>query len=148
MCPVILRLYLLKINNKLEKINIITDFLQNQISKNKIMPFVIEINNNNISENIKDFIKFGYDSYDNTFRLNLQKIKKHNNFTKAILNYEISDYNINSVIKTDSIDKAKRICIENNYSGITYIDNIFEIRNGKTIKFTDDEQGVISFILF
>lgn len=76
--------------------------------------------------------------------LNLLKIKRENKFTDKINKYYIEDYPPNYDIKNlphkNTLEDAKKICKENNCSGITYEYNRYEVRNGKYIKYINNDK--------
>ena len=123
---------LYKLNIKSNEIIILNAFFEEN-KNNLYLPHII-ISKNNIS--FLNGIKNYYD-YDNLYyRLNLKKIKNKRTFTKSIKNYYITNDDDNNYYNT--LDSAKEYCIKNNCSGITFHNNIYQVRNGFYIYYNND----------
>ena len=150
--------YFLKIDTEGHDYYILKKFIED-IKENSYLPFKIQFESNILTKKehtleIINLLKnFGYDlissSIDTIMVLNLKKIKKKNIFTGPILNYYIPTYNkYLEVNKFKTLDEAKDICIKYKCSGITYQNNMFEVRNGTTIEYDNKyNEGIVSFVL-
>lgn len=153
--------YFLKIDTEGHDYYILKKFID-EIKENSNLPFKIQFESNILTKKehtleIINLLKnLGYElivsNIDTIMVLNLKKIKKKNVFTGPILNYYIPSYNkyleVNKLHKFKTLDEAKDICIKYNCTGVTYQNNIFEVRDGTTIQYDNKyNEGVVSFVL-
>jgi len=111
------------------------------------------INSTDIDEIVELYTKIGYDlifrNNDTQLQLNLQKLKNKSIFTEFIKKYYIMDYplnyNILNLPHENTLESAKEYCIKHNCSGVTFQDNIYQVRNGKYVQYYEDET-IISWI--
>jgi hypothetical protein len=150
-------IYYLKIDTEGHDCEILKKFI-NDIKGNDKLPQIILFEGNDLTNKdeitnvINLLINIGYDLiYNNNdvmLRLNLNKIKK-SFFTKGIKKYYICDYPINydpiNPPHENTLESAKKYCIDNSYSGVTYQFNRYEIRSGKYLNYYDDS-NLISWI--
>jgi len=150
--------YYLKIDTEGHDSIILENFCNN-IRDNKYLPHKIYFESNILSDkqqiiNVITLLKNkGYDLIKSTkntlLKLNLNNIKNKSSFTSAITNYYIIDYPINYDLinppHENNLEDAKRYCMKNNYSGITYQYNRYEVRNGKYIQYHKDN-NLLSWI--
>lgn len=134
---------LYKLNININGIKILQSFFKEN-KNNLFLPHIIICKNENISF-IKDINNY-YDYYENQYyKLNLSKIKNKKKFTKPIKNYYIDNNNDTHFEYT--LESAKEYCITNNYSGITFQNNIYEVRNGSYIYcYNDDNYDIYTWI--
>ena len=89
-----------------------------------------------------------YSEHDTFVKLNIQKVKKTNKFSNKIQNYFIEDYpsnyNPTNLPHKNTLEDAKKYCIENNCSGVTYQNNKYEVKTGKYISYNNN--GVLSWV--
>ena len=129
---------------------IILEKFYNDITNNKQLPHKILFesnilsNNDNIHNIINLYNQLGYDlmykgENDTLLQLNLKNIKNKTSFTGEIKNYYIEDYPINydvtNLPHTNTLEDAQKYCREHNYSGVTYQNGKYEVRDGKYIKY-------------
>lgn len=134
--------YYLKIDTEGHDCTILEHFFNNY-NNNINLPHKILFETNELTNesDIKKIIniskKIGYDliskNNDTILKLNLNKIKKNNIFSKKIKNYYIE--NNNKTTCKNNLRDAKKYCVENNFSGITYENGIYSIRNGNYINY-------------
>lgn len=150
--------YFLKIDTEGHDTKILKKYYED-IDSNKQLPHVILfesnvlINKNDIDEIVDLYIEKGYDlifrNQDTQLQLNLQKLKNKLVFTEGIKKYYIPDYphnyDILNLPHENTLESAMEYCINNNYSGITFQDNIYQVRNGKYIEYYEDET-IISWL--
>jgi len=99
--------------------------------------------NESISQTIDLFISIGYEvlsmGEDTVLALNLKKLTNKTQYTQAINNYYIpsypSNYSLSSLPHENTLDGAKKYCIEHNCTGITLQDGIYQVRDGKHLKY-------------
>lgn len=151
--------YLLKIDTEGHDCIILEHFLKNYNS-NELLPHKINFESNILSkkEDIDNIInitqKIGYDlissSHDTILKLNLNKMHKKFIFSSKIVNYYIEDYPMgydpNNLPHENTLESAKRYCIKNKCSGITYQYNRYEVRNGSYINYYNDPK-LLSWVL-
>jgi hypothetical protein len=115
-------------------------------NKNKLfLPHIIRFESNHLTPNeyiidtINLYSTIGYDFIlrtidDVVLKLNLTKLKNKTTFTTGLKNYYINDhppnYDFNNLPHENTLESAKEYCIKNNYSGVTYQDNIYQVRTG------------------
>jgi FkbM family methyltransferase len=150
--------YFLKIDTEGYDTKILKKYYQDNDS-NIQLPHVILfesnvlINKNDIDEVIDLYLEKGYDlifrNNDTQLQLNLKKVKNKSMFTEGIKKYYIMDYPLNYDILNlpheNTLESAKEYCIDHNCSGITFQDNIYQVRDGKYIQYYDDKD-IISWI--
>jgi hypothetical protein len=106
-------------------------------------------NQNMVTHIINMYGNKGYDlisrnSDDTILKLNLQKIVNKTKFTDSISKYYITvdessvKYDVNNLPYNNTLEDAKKYCIEKNYSGITYENGIYQVRNGAYTEYVDD----------
>lgn len=151
-------IYYLKIDTEGHDTVILKKFYED-ICDNKHLPHTILFESNRLSNiidinNIIELYKSkGYDlittGHDTFMKLNLHNIMNKCKFTEPIKNYYINDYptnyHPNNLPHKNTLDDAKKYCIENNCSGITYQNNRYEVRNGKYITYFENNT-LISWI--
>jgi FkbM family methyltransferase len=141
-------MYLLKIDTEGHDCVILKHFFDN-IKDNLLLPHEVLFESNiltvkkDIDEMISKLNNLGYDtiySSDNTLmRLDLRKIDRQNVFSGEIHNYYIESYPENydpqNLPHENTLEGAKKYCMEHNYSGITYQSGRYEVRNGNHMKY-------------
>jgi len=144
-------IYYLKIDTEGHDIQILFNFIKN-IKDNKFFPHNILFESNKLSnaglviQMIELLKSIGYEliyqGNDTRLSLNLKKIKNKSKFTESIRNYYIIqypiNYDINNLPHENTLEGAKKYCIENNCSGITYQYNRYEVRDGYNLYYYDD----------
>lgn len=153
--------YFLKIDTEGHDYYILKKFIE-EMEENTNLPFKIQFESNILTkkEHIDEIINLlknlGYEtissSVNTIMKLNLKKIKKKFIFTGPILNYYIPTYNkyleVNKLHKFKTLEEAKNMCIKYKCTGVTYQNNMFEVRNGTTINYDNKyKEGVVSFVL-
>jgi len=144
-------LYLLKIDTEGHDSIILEHFFENY-DKNSLLPHKI-IFESNVLTNPKDIEKIitmaescGYDlisnGNDTVLQLNIQKMNRTLEYSDVMSNYIIEEYPTNynpeKLPHENSLDAAKEYCIKHRCSGVTYIENRYEVRNGKYTKYHSD----------
>jgi FkbM family methyltransferase len=151
-------IYYLKIDTEGHDCVILKEF-HNDIVNNDSLPHLILFESNILSNKkeidniINLFINKGYDliyrNTDTELQLNLKKIKNKSHFSDKIKKYYIMDYpknyNIKNLPHKNTLEDAQKYCIKHNCSGITYQNNIYQVRNGKYMKYYNDN-NLISWV--
>ena len=151
--------YLLKVDTEGHDSVILEHFLKNN-ERNDLLPHKIIFESNvltnkaNTQNIIQISTKLGYDlilsGHDTLLKLNLQKIHKTFIFSRKIVHYYIEDYpkgyDPDHLPHENTLEAAKKYCIKYKYSGITYQNDRFEVRNGKYINHFNDLK-LLSWIL-
>lgn len=151
--------YLLKIDTEGHDCIILEHFLKNY-NISELLPHKINFESNILSkkEDIDNIInisqKIGYDlissDHETILKLNLNKIQKKFIFSSKKANYYIEDYpagyDPSNLPHENTLEAAKRYCIKNKCSGITYQYNRYEVRNGNYINYYNDTK-LLSWIL-
>ena len=152
-------IYYLKIDTEGHDTTILKKFY-NDIENNNQLPHKILFESNVLSnyEDVTNIIKLfegkGYDlikrDHDTILKLNLNKLKNKNHFTQELKSYNINgypnNYDIYNLPHKNTFDGAKEYCIKNNYTGVTFINNRFEVRYSNYIE-QSDCKNIISWIL-
>ncbi len=152
-------LFFLKIDTEGHDCVIINKFFNDLENNYELYPHTILFEANiltNISEVNKTLSLLsskGYDLIsqdDNVFlRLNLNKIMNKSKFTKGIKKYYIQDYPVNynpvNPPHENTFESAKKYCIENCYSGVTFQYGRYEVRSGKYLNYYNDK-NLISWL--
>ena len=107
------------------------------------------INIINLYSNIGyDFISRTID--DVVLKLNLTKIKNKTTFTNELKGYYIPEipenYDINNLPHQNTLEGAKEYCVKHNYSGITYQDNIYQVRKGRNLTYFDTTELLYTWV--
>ena len=67
-------------------------------------------------------------------------------FTNELINYFIydypSNYDINNLPHDNTLKAAIKYCIINNCSGVTYQDNIYQVRNGNYLYHFENTKNI------
>ena len=140
--------YYLKIDTEGHDTVILKHFAE-EVRHNIYLPHVIQFESNvlstneSITETIDLFIGMGYElisrGEDTLLKLNLTQLRNKTNFTSQISNYFIIDYplnyNVSNLPHENTLEGAKEYCIKHNCSGITLQDGIYQVRNGKHLKY-------------
>lgn len=151
--------YLLKIDTEGHDTIILEHFFNNN-NNNMLLPHKIIFESNKLTSKryINNIIKIskniGYDlissGVDTILKLNLNKINKTLTFSNKIKYYYIENYpkgyDPNNLPHKNTLEAAKKYCIENKYSGITYENDRYEIRSGKYINYYNNPK-LVSWIL-
>lgn len=151
--------YYLKIDTEGHDTVILKKFYNDIKGSNTNLPHVILFESNILSDRksvdkiIELYQTLGYDllysEHDTMLKLNLNNLQNKSSFTNAIENYYIINYpdNYNPVNPphNNTLEDAKRYCIENNCSGITYQYGRYEVRSGSYIYYYK-ENGLLSWI--
>lgn len=144
----------LKIDTEGHDIVILEQFYKD-ITDNMYLPHKILFESNYLSNQnmvthiINIYGSKGYDLIsrnrdDTLLKLNLQKIVNKTKFTDSISKYYITvdessvKYDVNNLPYNNTLEDAKKYCIEKNYSGITYENGIYQVRNGAYTEYVDD----------
>lgn len=137
-------LFFLKIDTEGQDCIILKKYY-NDIKTNKYLPYEILFETNSsskkrdINEIINIYTIIGYDliyKKNNTLlKLNLNKLKKEKIFTDELNSYFIQqiypdNYNITNLPHENTLESAKQYCIDNNCTGITLCNDIYEVRKG------------------
>jgi len=146
--------YYLKIDTEGHDYIILTKFIDDVRDNNFLLPHKILFESNNLTkeENINKTIDlystFGYDliskdQYNTLLKLNLQKIKNKNKFTKGIRNYYLekiypNNYDKNNPPHENTLESAMNYCIKYDLCGITYNDNKYTVYSGKYIDYIEN----------
>ena len=152
-------LYLLKIDTEGHDYIILEHFLKNN-EDNNLLPHKIIFESNVLTDDVDtDNIisisqDLGYDLItrggDTTLKLNLNRVNKKNVFSSELVNYYIEDYpegyNPNNLPHENTLESAKSYCIEQGFSGVTYQNNRYEVRNGKYINY-DITSNISSWVV-
>lgn len=152
-------IYTLKIDTEGHDCVILKKFYE-ELDDNKYLPHNIIFESNVLTnsidvDNIIQLFQIkGYDlvsrNHDTTLILNLNKIKNKTKFMDGIKNYYIHDYplgyNNYNPPHENTLDSAKKYCMENNYSGVTYQNGRYEIRNGKYMSYNDEYKDLTSWV--
>jgi FkbM family methyltransferase len=154
-------IHYLKIDTEGHDTVILNQFYKD-ITDNIYLPHKILFESNVLSNN-RDVINIinmygnkGYElisrnSDDTILKLNLQKIPNKTKFTDSIPKYYITvvessvKYDVNNLPYNNTLEDAKKYCIEHNYSGITYENGIYQVKNGTYTEYVDDT-NVMSWI--
>ena len=144
--------YYLKIDTEGHDTVILKHFLEENINK-LYLPHVIRFESNILTPNeyvidiINLYSNIGYDFIsitidDVVLKLNLTKLKDKTFFTTKLNKYYIPEmpenYDINNLPHENTLEAAKEYCIKNNYSGITYQDNIYQVRIGSYLTYYEN----------
>lgn len=145
--------YFLKIDTEGHDCVILKHFFENMTDTNHL-PHRIMFESNELTQgnNIESIIKtaedIGYDlivrtDHDTIMKLNLQKLKSKSKFSESICKYYIEgqpeNYDVNSLPHDNTLEAAKKYCTENKYSGVTYENEKYLVRNGKYIQYINQE---------
>lgn len=147
--------YLLKVDTEGHDCVILKHFLTN-VKYNHLLPHNIIFETNNLS-NIKDIQNIwdianslGYElvafakDFNTIFRLNLHKMKRFFHTFLKIQNYYIEGYPENYDPKNlpheNTLDDAKNYCKKYKYTGITYENGRYEVRNGNYIEYKENKE--------
>jgi FkbM family methyltransferase len=127
------------------------------INNNKYLPHIIRFESNiltpneNVINTINLFANIGYEFISRTdadvvLKLNLKKIENKMTFTNELINYFIydypSNYDINNLPHDNTLKAAIKYCIINNCSGVTYQDNIYQVRNGNYLYHFENTKNI------
>jgi FkbM family methyltransferase len=143
--------YFLKVDTEGHDTIILKKFFED-IQSNMILPHYIMFESNvlstdtDINEIINIFASRGYDlidkSNDTILRLNLNNLKDKKTFSEGYKNYYIMDYplgySLANLPHVNSLDAAKEYCIQNNYSGVTLQNGIYQVRCGKYLNYAEE----------
>jgi len=149
--------YFLKVDTEGHDCTILEHFLNN-FDDNMFLPHTILFESNILTNSththkiISLLQNIGYDllysEHDTFVKLNIQKVKKTNKFSNKIQNYFIEDYpsnyNPTNLPHKNTLEDAKKYCVENNCSGVTYQNNKYEVKTGKYISYSNN--GVLSWV--
>jgi FkbM family methyltransferase len=150
--------YFLKIDTEGHDTDILKKFYED-VQDNNNLPHVIMFESNvltdeqSVNDIIELFTKKGYEliskNDDTILKLNLKKLENKQNFSNEIKKYYImdlpEDYNVRDLPHENSLEGAKDYCVKHNCSGVTLQDGIYQVRNGKYIKYFN---GDVSCWLF
>ena len=145
--------YYLKIDTEGHDHIILNHFFQN-FRNNRILPHKILFESNILSEknDILNVIKLakniGYDlissEKDTLLKLNIKKVEDKNKSPNKIENYTLTTYpdkyDPKNLPHKNTFKDAKQYCIENNCSGITYKNGLYEVKNGKYIEYDNNSK--------
>lgn len=151
--------YLLKVDTEGHDSIILEHFFKNNKSNN-LLPHKIIFESNELTkkEDTDNIIKIsqeiGYDLIssggDTIIKLNLNKVHKTFIFSSKLVNYYVEDYpngyDPTNLPHENTLEAAKQYCLKHKYSGITYQNNRYEVRNGDYINY-HEEPNLISWIL-
>jgi hypothetical protein len=148
--------YYLKIDTEGHDTVILKHFYEE--NKNKLfLPHIIRFESNHLTPNeyiintINLYSKIGYEFISRTIddvvlKLNLKKIENKMTFTNELINYFIYDYppnyDINNLPHDNTLEAAKEYCIKNNCSGVTYQNNIYQVRNGNYLIHFENTENI------
>jgi len=143
--------YFLKIDTEGHDTIILNKFYEEfqEVQHRFYLPHTIQFESNvlstseSISHTIDLFKRIGYEvrcrGEDTILALNLKKMDNKTMYTEAINNYYIPDYpsnyRLSSLPHENTLDGAKKYCIEHNCTGITLQDGIYQVRNGKHLTY-------------
>lgn len=149
-------LYYLKIDTEGHDTVILKHFFEE--NKNKLyLPHIIRFESNHLTPNeniistITLYSKIGYDFVSRTIddvvlKLNLKKMENKTIFTNRLKNYYISDnppnYDLNNLPHPNTLEGAKIYCVKNNYTGVTYQDNVYQVRTGCYLINYDNKENI------
>jgi FkbM family methyltransferase len=140
--------YYLKIDTEGHDTTILEHFYTN-VSNNSHLPHVILFESNSLSkrdkviETIENLEKKGYEmvksEHDTLLKLNLKKMLNKCKFSEKIEHYYISDYpqgyNPENMPHVNTLEDAQHYCKQHGYSGVTFQNNRYEVRNGKHLRY-------------
>lgn len=147
--------YYLKIDTEGHDVVILKKFCED-IVKNGHFPHVILFESNELTtrkdldEIIELYGQKGYDlierGYNTTLKLNLMKLEGKTYFTPALYNYSIDSsfpaYDMKTLPYKNTLEDAKRYCIEHRCMGVSYENGIYQVKYGKYIRPCDDRNMV------
>lgn len=83
--------------------------------------------------------------HDTLLKLNLNKIQNKIGFSEIINNYDIetslSNSSPSNLPYENTLESAKKYCIQNNLSGVVYKNGIYEVISGKYLVKSDTSNG-------
>jgi hypothetical protein len=146
-------IYYLKIDTEGHDTTILEHFYTN-VSDNSNLPHVILFESNSLSERdriietIENLEKKGYElvksEHDTLLKLNLKKVLNKCKFSEKIEHYYISDYpqdyNPENMPHGNTLDDAQQYCKQHGYSGVTFQNNRYEVRNGKHLRYQNTSE--------
>jgi hypothetical protein len=146
-------IYYLKIDTEGHDTTILEHFYTN-VSDNSNLPHVILFESNSLSERdriietIENLEKKGYElvksEHDTLLKLNLKKVLNKCKFSEKIEHYYISDYpqdyNPENMPHGNTLDDAQQYCKQHGYSGVTFQNNRYEVRNGKHLLYQNTSE--------
>lgn len=150
--------YYLKIDTEGHDTVILKKFYED-ITSNIYLPHKILFESNclsnetEINEIITLYESKGYDliykDNDTLLKLNLNKILNKTKFTKGIRSYYIMDYPPNYDEQNhphlNTLESAKKYCIQHNCSGVTLEAGVYSVRSGKYMNYYNDS-SLISWV--
>jgi hypothetical protein len=154
-------IYYLKIDTEGHDVAILNKFIDDlKLRNNNILPHKILFESNSLSNSddilliIQSLEKMGYDlvysTTDTMLELNLKKIKKNNTFSEEIKNYFIynypENYDANVLPHENTLEGAKKYCIDNNFTGVVYQDGYYTVRTGDKLYYKK-ENNLSTFLL-
>lgn len=142
--------YYLKIDTEGHDTVILKKFYEDMTS-NLYLPHVIQFESNvltkedDVDEIIQLFYNKGYDliekSHDTVLNLNLNRIVREDIFTDEWIHYSIPDYppnySIDHLPHENTLEGAKEYCIKYQCTGVTLQEDIFQVRNGDYIQYSE-----------
>ncbi len=151
-------IYYLKIDTEGHDTIILEKFYEDTITKNHLLPHKILFESNILSteESVNKIIhlyrQLGYElmykgENDTLLQLNLKNVKNKTSFTSVIDNYYIPsypiNYDVNKLPHENTLEDAQRYCIENNCTGVTYQNGVYQVRDGAHILYATNVQSWI-----
>lgn len=150
--------YYLKIDTEGHDTTILEHFYTN-VTDNSLLPHVILFESNTLTKEdeviktIECLEQKGYElvksQHDTLMKLNLNKLTNKSKFSGKIGKYYISDYpdgyDPDNMPHGNTLEEAQQYCKIHGYSGITYQNKRFEIRNGKHLRYENDD-SLVSWI--
>jgi len=151
-------IFYLKIDTEGHDCIILTKFLKD-ITDNEMLPHKILFESNSLTDRndviniIISCLHKGYDiiksDFDTLLYLNLNRIQNKTKFTECIDSYYIMDYANNydpiSLPHENTLEAAKKYCIEHKLSGVTFQYDRYEVRCGTYLK-KDNSSKVKSWV--
>jgi hypothetical protein len=154
-------IYYLKIDTEGQDAIILKSFYDDIINKDyntEILPHNILFESNVLSnsKDINNIIELYshlydviYNNHDTLLYLNLKKLQSKTKFSDKFISYYIEDYPVNydtnNLPHENTLEGAKEYCIKNNCTGVTYQDGIYQVRDGKYLRYYED-RSIISWI--
>jgi hypothetical protein len=142
--------YLLKIDTEGHDVVILSQFAKDMLTQSNAMwPHVVYFESNvltpaeDVTRVIDEFA--AYDvierGHDTKLQLNLKKLKNKQGFTQSLHKYYImnypDNYNVSSLPHANTLEGAQAYCVEHQCAGVTFQDNIYQVRDGPYLKFYD-----------
>ena len=150
--------YYLKVDTEGHDTTILKHYFENIISQSQL-PHIVRFESNSLSssDDVDEIIEIcetlGYETvsrgHDTVMKINLNKLINKKDFSNSISNYYITGhpkgYDISNLPHDNTLEGAKKYCLEHGHSGVTHQFGSYEVRSGSHMEY--HESNITSWVL-